>query len=155
MYTDEVLNRSVVQVLCRWTLPPWRGLHLVSREYGIISFTDSTSSHEPLRSIPSKPAKEPNHRTNPTLPCKFYNSATGCTNGSTCTFLHTYVVPSTAPLVAYPRPWRTRPCRHYQVGRCTLGNACHFAHVYEGKVEESDSEDEDDVEIVSLVLGEG
>lgn len=33
------------------------------------------------------------------------------------------------PLVEKPRPWRTRPCRHYQVGKCTLGEACHFAHV--------------------------
>lgn len=43
--------------------------------------------------------------------------------------MHTYVVPSSVPLIDKPRPWRTRPCRHWQVGRCNLGEACHFAHV--------------------------
>lgn len=40
-------------------------------------------------------------------------------------------MPDSVQLVDKHRPWRTRPCRHFQVGRCHLGNACHFAHVYE------------------------
>lgn len=64
-----------------------------------------------------------------TLPCKFYNSAGGCHNGDDCDFLHQLVVPPSVPLVDKPRPWRTRPCRHWQLGKCKLGDACHFAHV--------------------------
>lgn len=77
----------------------------------------------PLGTQPPKPTK---HRV---LPCKFFNSAGGCSNGDQCDFLHTFVVPPSVPLVEKPRPWRTKPCRHYQLGRCHLGDACHFAHV--------------------------
>lgn len=65
----------------------------------------------------------------PTLPCKFYNSQAGCENGETCSFLHTSVIPDAATPVIRPRPWRTRPCRHFQLARCNLGDACYFAHV--------------------------
>ncbi|ORX36353.1 hypothetical protein BD324DRAFT_490479 [Kockovaella imperatae] len=65
----------------------------------------------------------------PVLPCKFFNSTSGCSRGTDCTFLHAMVVPISMPLVDRPRPWRTKPCRHWLVGRCTLGDACHFAHV--------------------------
>ncbi|WWC87679.1 uncharacterized protein L201_002570 [Kwoniella dendrophila CBS 6074] len=71
----------------------------------------------------------PPHPKHQTLPCKFYNSSLGCNNGSKCNFLHTRVVPESVNLVERPRPWRTKPCRHYQLGRCNLGDACHFAHV--------------------------
>lgn len=64
-----------------------------------------------------------------TLPCKFFNSQAGCHRGSSCTFLHTLVIPQGAVAVAQPRPWRTRPCRHFQLARCNLGATCHFAHV--------------------------
>ena len=113
-----------------------------------------------------------------TQPCKFFNSSAGCLNGSTCNFAHTMVVPEAAPLVDKPRPWRTRPCRHFQLGRCHLGDACHFAHVYERpqgsknkdsggeylteerleramremkelKVDNGEESDDDDIEIVS------
>jgi hypothetical protein len=65
----------------------------------------------------------------PTLPCKFYNSQSGCFNGPSCTFLHTLVIPTGVLPVDRPRPWRTRPCRHFQLGKCNLGDTCHFAHV--------------------------
>ncbi|WVQ73847.1 hypothetical protein IAR50_003428 [Cryptococcus sp. DSM 104548] len=69
------------------------------------------------------------HQKYKTLPCKFFNSSAGCINGDDCAFLHTRVVPDSVQLVERPRPWRTKPCRHYQLGRCMLGDACHFAHV--------------------------
>ncbi|ODO09290.1 hypothetical protein I350_02890 [Cryptococcus amylolentus CBS 6273] len=69
------------------------------------------------------------HQKYKTLPCKFFNSSAGCVNGDDCAFLHTRVVPDSVQLVERPRPWRTKPCRHYQLGRCMLGDACHFAHV--------------------------
>lgn len=75
-------------------------------------------------------AKQPPKRLNvKLLPCKFFNSAGGCSNGADCDFLHKLVVPPSVPLVDKPRPWRTKPCRHWQLGRCHLGDACHFAHV--------------------------
>nr|XP_019050179.1 hypothetical protein I302_00603 [Kwoniella bestiolae CBS 10118]OCF29109.1 hypothetical protein I302_00603 [Kwoniella bestiolae CBS 10118] len=75
-------------------------------------------------SLPQQP--HPKHQT---LPCKFYNSSLGCNNGDRCNFLHTRVVPESVMMVERPRPWRTKPCRHFQLNRCTLGDACHFAHV--------------------------
>ncbi|KIR96488.1 hypothetical protein L804_06323 [Cryptococcus deuterogattii 2001/935-1] len=75
----------------------------------------------------SKSKEQSNKRK--TLPCKFFNSAAGCNAGDDCAFLHTRVVPESVPLVTKPRPWRTKPCRHYQLGRCMLGDVCHFAHV--------------------------
>ena len=78
---------------------------------------------------PGKPSDKPKPVHAKTLPCKFFNSASGCNNGEECDFLHTLVVPPSVPLIDKPRPWRTRPCRHWQVGRCNLGEACHFAHV--------------------------
>jgi hypothetical protein len=103
--------------------------------------------------ITNKPTRAQLRKTRRTLPCKFYNSAAGCLNGPNCSFLHTLVVPDSVNLVDKPRPWRTRPCRHYQVGRCLLGDACHFAHVYDGSVgrDEEEEESDDDLEIVSLV----
>ncbi|KAK4687893.1 agmatinase, partial [Tremellales sp. Uapishka_1] len=93
--------------------------------------------------LPSDESAAPENRKPPvdrthTLPCKFFNSASGCLNGASCSFVHTLVVPDTVPLVEKPRPWRTRPCRHYQVGTCTLGDACHFAHVYDDTYVERD-----------------
>lgn len=38
-------------------------------------------------------------------------------------------MPDNEPIIDKPRPWRTRPCRHFQLGRCKLGDSCHFAHV--------------------------
>lgn len=72
------------------------------------------------------PHAHPRHRS---IPCKFFNSAAGCSNGDGCAFLHVHVLPPEVPMVPTPRPWRTRPCRHFQLGRCILGDACHFAHV--------------------------
>lgn len=90
-----------------------------------------------LHEVPSEASSSDGERPLPqkyrTVPCKFFNSARGCTNGDACHFLHELVVPPQAPLVPFPRAWRTRPCRHYQLGRCTLGDACHFAHVFEGE----------------------
>ncbi|WVR03998.1 hypothetical protein IAU60_000997 [Kwoniella sp. DSM 27419] len=95
------------------------------------SDSDSVASsppqpHTALSRTLDAPARHPKFQT---LPCKFYNSALGCANGSSCNFMHTRVVPDSAPLVERPRPWRTKPCRHFQLGRCTLADACHFAHV--------------------------
>ncbi|WVN90462.1 uncharacterized protein L203_105698 [Cryptococcus depauperatus CBS 7841] len=88
------------------------------------------SSPEPASSSDSESADpKKKHEKYKTLPCKFFNSAAGCINGDDCAFLHTRVVPDSVPLVDRPRPWRTKPCRHYQLGRCMLGDACHFAHV--------------------------
>jgi hypothetical protein len=98
----------------------------------------------------------PHSRSRPSQPCKFYNSAEGCLNGYHCAFLHILVVPPSVNLVDKPRPWRTRPCRHFQFGRCNLGDACHYAHVYDGTGDRmpgagnDDDDSEDDVEIVSL-----
>ncbi|GHJ87868.1 hypothetical protein NliqN6_4270 [Naganishia liquefaciens] len=64
-----------------------------------------------------------------TQPCKFYNSAEGCHWGEECPFLHQYILPIGAPLMPKPRPWRTKPCRHYAEGRCLAGEQCHFAHI--------------------------
>lgn len=89
------------------------------------SGTSDRDSEDGLKS-PILAQSHPNHRTQP---CRFFNSANGCTNGESCNFLHTFVVPPTVPLIERPRPWRTKPCRHYQLGKCTLGEACHFAHV--------------------------
>ena len=89
------------------------------------------------------------------------------------------VVPESAQLVEKPRPWRTRPCRHFQVGTSHLGDVCQFAHVYEapqsgmdgggylteerleramremktlGGVEVGEDSDDDDLEIVSSLV---
>lgn len=32
-------------------------------------------------------------------------------------------------MVLKPRPWRTKPCRHFQRGTCLAGESCCFAHV--------------------------
>lgn len=71
----------------------------------------------------------PQSKTAQTLPCKFFNSQVGCDKGDACTFLHTTVIPNGAMSVLKPRPWRTRPCRHFQLAKCSLGDACYFAHV--------------------------
>ncbi|OXG71032.1 hypothetical protein C348_06909 [Cryptococcus neoformans Gb118] len=86
----------------------------------LLSSSDSDSANHKPKGQSNKPK---------TLPCKFFNSTAGCINGDDCAFLHARVVPESVPLVARPRPWRTKPCRHYQLGRCLLGDACHFAHV--------------------------
>lgn len=124
------------------------------------SQTDRYSIHEDIHeaSLANQPAKSTKtqiRRKHQTLPCKFFNSALGCTNGDTCAFLHKLVVPTSAQLVDKPRPWRTRPCRHFQYGRCTLGPACHFAHVYDPSCfnfaqEEDEDDSDDDIEIVSF-----
>ncbi|OCF78125.1 hypothetical protein I204_00061 [Kwoniella mangroviensis CBS 8886] len=87
------------------------------------TFSSPTS---PYGTIQQPKTVHPKHQT---LPCKFYNSSLGCNNGDRCNFLHTRVVPESVMMVERPRPWRTKPCRHYQLNRCTLGDACHFAHV--------------------------
>lgn len=63
-----------------------------------------------------------------TAPCKWFNSTAGCEAGDACTFQHVQVIPLEHQ-PAVPRPWRTKPCRHYQVGRCRMGDSCHYAHV--------------------------
>ncbi|KAL1410232.1 hypothetical protein Q8F55_004237 [Vanrija albida] len=76
---------------------------------------------------PKSKATRPNIRT---VPCKFFNSTLGCQRSAEeCNFAHIRVVPDNEPIVDKPRPWRTRPCRHFQLGRCKLGDTCHFAHV--------------------------
>lgn len=63
-----------------------------------------------------------------TAPCKWFNSMSGCEAGDACTFQHIQVIaPDLQPVV--PRPWRTKPCRHFQVGKCRMGDSCHYAHV--------------------------
>ncbi|RXK41408.1 hypothetical protein M231_01313 [Tremella mesenterica] len=76
-----------------------------------------------------------------TIPCKFFNSTRGCSNGDNCTFLHTLVLPPEVPMVEKPRPWRTKPCRHFQVGTCRLGDACHFAHVLDPNFKDYEPKD--------------
>lgn len=66
-----------------------------------------------------------------TEPCKFFNSAEGCRAGDACPFIHQFVVPYGIPMVLRPRPWRTKPCRHFQTGTCLAGDLCHFAHIAE------------------------
>lgn len=62
------------------------------------------------------------------MACKFFNSKEGCTRRDVdCPFAHIKVVPNGQEIE--PKPYRTRPCRHFQQGRCVLGSACHFAHV--------------------------
>lgn len=77
---------------------------------------------------PSRTAKDVPAKLIKTTPCKWFNSSTGCDQGDACTFKHVQVIP-TEQQRAVPRPWRTQPCRHFQVGRCHHGDACHFAHV--------------------------
>ncbi|KAK8861389.1 hypothetical protein IAR55_002208 [Kwoniella newhampshirensis] len=101
------------------TIPP------LSPEQSSIASPVSNSSE--IQYLPLSPPAEP-HPKHKTLPCKFFNSASGCSSGGSCSFLHTRVVPDNVPLVEKPRPWRTKPCRHFQLGRCVLGDACHFAH---------------------------
>lgn len=99
-----------------------RSLHVLPTANASLHRTsDSDSTTATPSSVVSKTA--------PTLPCKFFNSQGGCQNGDSCSFLHTFVIPPGAQPVARPRPWRTRPCRHYQLAKCNLGDACHFAHV--------------------------
>jgi hypothetical protein len=86
------------------------------------------TAHE-NNSSPDSDDPNPSALITPRLPCKFYNSQSGCFNGETCTFLHTLVIPNGVTPVDRPRPWRTRPCRHFQLGKCNLGDTCHFAHV--------------------------
>ncbi|WWC99100.1 hypothetical protein V866_005995 [Kwoniella sp. B9012] len=96
------------------------------------SGSESGASIGQTFSSPTSPfgtIQQPVHPKHQTLPCKFYNSSLGCNNGNRCNFLHTRVVPESVMMVERPRPWRTKPCRHYQLNRCTLGDACHFAHV--------------------------
>ncbi|WVQ62791.1 uncharacterized protein L199_000939 [Kwoniella botswanensis] len=96
------------------------------------SGSESGASIGQAFSSPTSPygtIQQPVHPKHQTLPCKFYNSSLGCNNGDRCNFLHTRVVPESVMMVERPRPWRTKPCRHYQLNRCTLGDACHFAHV--------------------------
>ncbi|CAK9783368.1 hypothetical protein CC85DRAFT_310320 [Cutaneotrichosporon oleaginosum] len=63
------------------------------------------------------------------VPCKFYNTAEGCLRSdAACPFAHVRTVPEGQHLPK-PTPFRTRPCRHFQAGRCAMGAACHFAHV--------------------------
>lgn len=62
------------------------------------------------------------------MACKFFNSKEGCTRSEAeCNFAHVKIVPEGHYLEL--RPSRTRPCRHFQQGRCTRGAECHFAHV--------------------------
>lgn len=63
-----------------------------------------------------------------TSPCKWFNSTSGCEAGDACTFQHVQVIPPEHQS-AVPRPWRTKPCRHFQVGKCRMGDSCHYAHV--------------------------
>jgi hypothetical protein len=71
-------------------------------------------------------------RTNPhvkTIPCKFFNSVEGCTRtDAECPFAHVKILPDGQALPK-PVPYRTRPCRHFQAGRCAMGASCRFAHV--------------------------
>lgn len=63
-----------------------------------------------------------------TVACKFFNSKEGCTRSDIeCPFAHVKVVPDGHHVEV--KPFRTRPCRHFQHGRCRLGPECHFAHV--------------------------
>ncbi|BEJ06120.1 hypothetical protein CcaverHIS641_0306420 [Cutaneotrichosporon cavernicola] len=76
--------------------------------------------------IRRSPSTKPNTKT---VPCKFFNTAEGCTRADAkCPFAHVRILPDGQNLPK-PVPFRTRPCRHFQAGRCAMGASCHFAHV--------------------------
>ncbi|GMK56661.1 hypothetical protein CspeluHIS016_0305010 [Cutaneotrichosporon spelunceum] len=84
----------------------------------------------PRRRRPASPqSPHANAKNVKTVPCRFFNSAEGCTRSDAqCPFVHVRVLPEGQHLPK-PVPYRTRPCRHFQAGRCAMGSACHFAHV--------------------------
>ena len=59
-------------------------------------------------------------------PCPFIQAGLPCANQSICPYQHQSVAPP--PNVPANASYKTRRCRHFDMGRCKLAAFCNFAH---------------------------